>query len=68
LISRRAVRTLVINRQVTDSLTGDVRRLAESHRVPVLPVEETMPSGLTYGRWMYETARALSRALARGPA
>jgi len=65
LISQRKVKVLVYNRQVADSLTDTVRRLALSHGVPIVGVDETMPPRITYGRWMLDTTIALERALER---
>ncbi|HET9718864.1 MAG TPA: zinc ABC transporter substrate-binding protein [Solirubrobacteraceae bacterium] len=66
LVSRRQVRALVLNQQVTDSVTAAIGRLATSHAVPVVGVDETMPTRLDYAGWMLQTAERLERALAHG--
>jgi zinc/manganese transport system substrate-binding protein len=63
LIDRHRVRALVYNRQVTDSLTANIRQDARVAGVPVVGVDETMPPRMSYGRWMLQTTLALERAL-----
>jgi zinc/manganese transport system substrate-binding protein len=67
LLSRRTVRVLVYNHQVTDTLTQSLLALARAHHVPVVGVYETMPApGFDYQRWMLAEVHALQRALADG--
>lgn len=51
------------NEQVTDSITEKFLRSATDNGVPVVPVYETMPEGLTYQGWMEEELHALEEAL-----
>ncbi len=67
LLSSRAVKAFVYNRQVTDSLTVSLLALAQRYRVPVVGVYETMPTpGYDYQSWMLAATRELWRALADG--
>jgi zinc/manganese transport system substrate-binding protein len=66
LLSRRRVKALVYNQQVTDSITrGFLAAAARSH-VPVVGVYETMPDGYHYQSWMMAELEALERAVAHG--
>ena len=66
LLSGRAVKALVYNRQVTNSLTQAFLARARTAGIPVIGVYETMPEGDRYQSWMLATTRALSDALSRG--
>jgi zinc/manganese transport system substrate-binding protein len=67
LISSGAVKALLYNRQVTDSLTASFLSLARAHGVPVVAVYETMPSnGYDYQRWMLAETDALLAAVQHG--
>ena len=66
LLSARKVKALVYNRQVTDTLTAALVADARRAHVPVVGVDETMPPGDDYQRWMVTTVLSLERALTRG--
>jgi zinc/manganese transport system substrate-binding protein len=66
LMARGAIRAFLYNRQVTDPVTGSFLRLAAAHRIPVVAVYETMPSGYHYQGWMVAETRALQRAVTAG--
>ncbi len=66
LLSRRRVKVLLYNQQVTDTLTRTLLADATASRVPVVGLYETMPTGYHYQSWMLAEAQALQRALAQG--
>jgi zinc/manganese transport system substrate-binding protein len=64
LLSRRRVRALLYNQQVTDPLTESLLGVAAGAGIPVVGVYETMPTpGYDYQSWMLAELRALERAL-----
>jgi zinc/manganese transport system substrate-binding protein len=63
LISKRDVDALLYNAQAVTPVTKRLRALAMSSDVPVVPVTETLPPGLTFQRWQTDQARALLAAL-----
>jgi zinc/manganese transport system substrate-binding protein len=63
LVSKRDVDALLYNAQAVTPATKRLRALATSSRVPVVPVTETLPPGLTFQRWQTDRARALLAAL-----
>jgi zinc/manganese transport system substrate-binding protein len=63
LFASGGVRALVYNAQTADPQTAAVRRAAESARVAVVPVTETLPPGTTYLTWMSDNLEALGKAL-----
>ncbi len=64
LLSQGKVKVFVYNQQVVDSLTESFLATAQSHKVPVVGVYETMPTpGFTYQSWMLAETRAVIRAL-----
>ena len=63
LIARRDVDALLYNAQAVTPVTKRLRALAVKSRVPVVPVTETLPAGLTFQRWQAGQARALLAAL-----
>jgi zinc/manganese transport system substrate-binding protein len=66
LLSRRRVKALVYNQQVTDSITRGFLAAAARSQVPVVGVYETMPDGYHYQSWMMAELEALERAVAHG--
>ena len=67
LIRGHAVKALVYNRQVTDSVTRGFVGEAEHAGVPVVGVYETMPTpGFVYATWMLAEVQALDRAVTSG--
>jgi zinc/manganese transport system substrate-binding protein len=63
LVSKRDVDALLYNAQAVTPATKRLRALATSSHVPVVPVTETLPPGLTFQRWQTDQARALLAAL-----
>jgi zinc/manganese transport system substrate-binding protein len=65
LLANREVSVFVYNEQVTDPLTDSLITLANSRRIPVVGVYETMPEpGYDYQSWMLAETSALRRAVA----
>ncbi|HEX7749550.1 MAG TPA: zinc ABC transporter substrate-binding protein [Bordetella sp.] len=64
-LKTRAVKLLVYNSQATDQLADRMRTLARQSGVPVLPVTETEPKGMTYQAWMLDVLNKLQQALAQ---
>jgi zinc/manganese transport system substrate-binding protein len=63
LITNRQVRVLLYNSQATSPITVRLRSLAAQHGVPVVPVSETLPPGLSFQAWQLRQVEALARAL-----
>ena len=66
LLVNKSVSVFVYNQQVTDSTTEHYLALARAHGVPVVGVYETMPTGLTYQKWMLDQLNALTKAVTQG--
>jgi zinc/manganese transport system substrate-binding protein len=67
LLTKRKVKVLLYNQQVTDSLTQTWLKEAKAHGIPVVGLYETMPTGgYDYQSWMVATVSALENAVARG--
>ena len=67
LFGQHKVKVLVYNQQVTDTLTQTFISAAQSAKIPVIGVYETMPTpGYTYQSWMLAEAIALQKAVADG--
>ncbi|MDP9340796.1 MAG: zinc ABC transporter substrate-binding protein [Actinomycetota bacterium] len=63
LMRGRQVRVLLYNSQATSPITNRMRQLAGENGIPVVPVTETLPSGLSFQQWQLGQVRALGRAL-----
>ncbi|MFD0352595.1 metal ABC transporter solute-binding protein, Zn/Mn family [Streptomyces sp. NPDC127110] len=59
------VEALVYNEQTAGTQTEKVKKAAEDHRIPVVPVTETLPAGQDYIGWMTANVDALQGALSR---
>ena len=59
------MRALVYNSQTTGAQTEKVLAAARSAGVAVVPVTETLPSGVGYVEWMQRTVTALREAVVR---
>jgi zinc/manganese transport system substrate-binding protein len=67
LLNQHKVNVLVYNQQVTDTLTQTFISAAQSAKIPVIGVYETMPTpGYTYQSWMLAEVNALRKAVADG--
>jgi zinc/manganese transport system substrate-binding protein len=65
LIAQRRIRALLYNAQAVSPLTAQLRAAAQNAGIPVVPVSETLPSGLAFQDWQLAQARALAAALAK---
>jgi zinc/manganese transport system substrate-binding protein len=67
LLSGHRVKVLCYNGQVVSSLTASILEHAKRAGVPVVGVDETMPTpGYDYQRWMLAEVEAVERAVAHG--
>jgi zinc/manganese transport system substrate-binding protein len=65
LVAKRRIRVLLYNSQAVSPITARLRSAALSAGIPVVPVTETLPPGLTFQQWQLKQARALAAALAK---
>jgi zinc/manganese transport system substrate-binding protein len=65
LVATHRIRTLLYNSQAVSAITGRLRDAARSAGIPVVPVTETLPPGLTFQQWQLRQARALAAALGK---
>jgi zinc/manganese transport system substrate-binding protein len=64
LITKHRIRALLYNSQAVSPITARLRDAARAAGIPVVPVTETLPSGLTFQQWQLDQTRALAHALA----
>ena len=66
LITGHKVSVLFYNKQVTDSTTKNILKLAEENKVSIVGVTETMPINTKLNKWLMDevndTAIALDKA------
>ncbi len=62
-IRNGTVKVLFYNSQVEDAFTRNLAALAKSSGVPLVPVSETEPKGMTFAAWMLDTLAATAKAL-----
>jgi len=67
-LKQHKVRALIYNKQVSDKLTDRLIAIAKKAKVPVLPVAETMPGGVSFSDWMLGELDTLDKALSGPPA
>lgn len=65
LIAQHRIRVLLYNSQAVSPITARLRDAARSAGIPLVPVSETLPTGVDFQTWQLEQARALAAALAR---
>jgi zinc/manganese transport system substrate-binding protein len=65
LLTGGQVKVLLYNAQATSPMTDQIRQLAAQHSIPVVPVTETLPSGVAFQDWQLSQVRALASALGR---
>ena len=65
LIANHRIRALLYNSQAVSPITAGLRDAARSAGIPVVPVTETLPPGLSFQQWQLDQARRLAAALAR---
>lgn len=64
LLSSKSVALLAYNPQTESPQTEQLRRAAESAKVPVVDFTETVPEGMDYVDWMQANVDALAKSLA----
>lgn len=62
LLTYHNAKIFIYNQQVTDPLTQSFLAEARQNHIPVVGVYETMPTGMSYQRWMLATLAALTQA------
>jgi zinc/manganese transport system substrate-binding protein len=65
LVSQHRIRVLLYNSQAVSPITARLRDAARRAGIPVVPVTETLPPGLTFQQWQLRQARELAAALAK---
>jgi zinc/manganese transport system substrate-binding protein len=56
---------LLYNSQAVSPITTRLRSAAAAAGIPIVPVTETLPAGVTFQQWQLRQARALAAALGR---
>jgi zinc/manganese transport system substrate-binding protein len=67
LITEHRIRALLYNSQAVSPITTRLRDAARAAGIPVVPVTETLPPGLTFQHWQLNQAQALAAALVKQP-
>ena len=62
-ISQHAIKVLIYNVQTVTPITTNLQDMAKQNNIPIVPVSETMPLGMTYQTWMSGQLDALQQAL-----
>ena len=65
LVDGRHIRALVYNAQTVSPLTAQLRTAAQQAGIPVVPVTETLPPGLTFQQWQLRQVRVIAAALSK---
>lgn len=63
LLTSKQVKVMFYNNQVSDSLTGNMQKLARSNSIKVVGVSETMPKDTTINKWLSSEISATATAL-----
>ncbi len=64
-INRHQIKVLIYNEQTVTPSTTKLENDARAHKIPVVPVTETMPPGKTYQTWMLDQLNILEQDLQR---
>jgi zinc/manganese transport system substrate-binding protein len=64
LIAKHRIRALLYNSQSVSPITARLRGSARAAGIPVVPMTETLPAGVSFQQWQLDQARALAAALA----
>jgi zinc/manganese transport system substrate-binding protein len=64
LLTDRQIKVFLYNSQTTSPITEHLLQLARDNGIPVVPVTETLPPGMTFQNWQLSQIRALATALA----
>ncbi len=62
-IDKHMITILIYNVQTVTPLTTNLQDAARKNNIPIVPVSETMPPGMTYQGWMLDQLNALQQAL-----
>lgn len=62
-LTHHSVRVLIYNKQVNNALTERMRQLAEKENIPIVGMDEMLPTQLNYIAWMMQTLNAMENAL-----
>jgi zinc/manganese transport system substrate-binding protein len=65
LVAQRRIRALIYNSQAVSPITAQLRSAAQKAGVPVVPMRETLPLGLSFQHWQLQQTRALAAALSK---
>jgi zinc/manganese transport system substrate-binding protein len=65
LVTKRRIGVLLYNSQTVSPITKSVENAARAAHIPVVPVTETLPPGLSFQQWQLWQAQALEAALGR---
>jgi len=63
LLTSRQIKVFLDNTQATSPITEHLRALAQANGIPVVPMTETLPTGMTFQDWQLSQIRALAAAL-----
>jgi zinc/manganese transport system substrate-binding protein len=66
-LRKHEIKVLVYNVQTVSPVTERIRKDANRLGIPVVGVSETLPSGLSYQRWMVKQLDELEQALTKTP-
>jgi zinc/manganese transport system substrate-binding protein len=64
LIAKHRIRALLYNSQSVTPITARLRDSAQAAGIPVVPMTETLPAGVSFQQWQLDQTRALAAALA----
>jgi zinc/manganese transport system substrate-binding protein len=64
LIAKHRIQAFLYNSQAVSPITRRLRDEARAAGIPVVPVTETLPTGVSFQQWQLDQARALAAALA----
>ncbi|GHO52347.1 metal ABC transporter solute-binding protein, Zn/Mn family [Ktedonobacter robiniae] len=62
-ITHGEIKVLIYNEQTNTPITSKLQRDAQSKKIPIVPVTETMPQGKTYQSWQLDQMNSLEQAL-----
>lgn len=66
LFSGGKIKVFLYNCQAEDDSTKDLLSLADTNKIPVVGIYETMPTGYTYQKWMGTETLAVRKAIEKG--
>jgi zinc/manganese transport system substrate-binding protein len=66
-LKSKQTKVLLYNAQTSDQMSRRLQQVAKQAGVPVVPVTETEPPGVSYPQWMLNQLNALDNALKHAP-